>query len=400
MPLHTPRDGVPPVVASPSALALATEAFRRGSGPVAVDAERASGYRYGQRAFLIQLRRAGAGTALIDPVACPDLRGMNQEICRAEWVLHAAGQDLPCLAEVGLRPTTIFDTELAGRLAGYPRVGLGAMVESVLGRSLEKGHSAADWSRRPLPEPWLRYAALDVELLVELRDALEAELAAHGKLNWAREEFAAIAATSPPQPRAEPWRRTSGIHRVRSRRQLAAVRALWDTRDDIACSRDIAPGRILPDAALMSAVLAKPRSAAALGRLPVFTGRATRRYLDRWFAALESAAAEPEADLPAVAAAGDGPPPAHRWADRDAPAAARLAAVRAAIAAIAEPLGIPVENLLSPDAVRRLAWNPPAECSADTVADALRERGARPWQVSLTCAALAAALIDPPEVAF
>lgn len=390
------------MVATPAALAAAAEALRRASGPVAVDAERASGYRYGQRAYLVQLRRSGAGTTLIDPIACPDLRRVNDGICQAEWVLHAANQDLPCLAEVGLRPTALFDTELAGRLAGYPRVGLGAMVETVLGLRLEKGHSAADWSRRPLPEPWLRYAALDVEVLIELRDALEAELATQGKLDWAREEFAAVATNPPTAPRAEPWRRTSGIHRLRSRRQLAAVRALWETRDDIARSRDIAPGRILPDAALMSAVLASPRSAAALGGLPAFTGRATRRYRGRWFAALQSAAAIADGDLPAAAAGGDGPPPAHRWADRDAAAARRLTAGRAAVAGVAGPLGIPVENVLSPDAVRRLAWHPPTPLDANTVADALRDRGARGWQVSLTSAALAEALAealaDPAEV--
>lgn len=392
MPLRTPRQGVPPVVETQAALAAVIEAFLGGFGPVAVDAERASGYRYGQRAYLVQLRRAGAGTTLIDPIRCPDLSALGTALIDAEWVLHAANQDLPCLADVGMRPKTIFDTELAGRLAGHPRVGLGAMVESILGLVLEKGHSAADWSRRPLPEPWLRYAALDVEVLIELRDALRAELAAQGKLAWACAEFAAIAAAPPPAPRPEPWRRTSGIHRVRSRRQLAAVRALWEARDAIARSRDVAPGRILPDAAMISAVLAKPASATALSALPVFTGRATRRYLDSWFGALTAAAALPESELPGAVAGGDAPPPAHRWAERDPSAAERLAASRAAIAAVAQPLGIPAENLLSPDAVRRLAWRPPSPITTDAVAGVLTERGARDWQVTLTAATLADAM--------
>ena len=94
------------------------------------------------------------------------------------------------------------------------------MAETVLGYRLEKGHSAADWSTRPLPEPWLRYAALDVELLIDLRDALEAELEGQGKLGWAHEEFAALAAAPPPPGRRDPWRRLSGIHRLRTPRQL------------------------------------------------------------------------------------------------------------------------------------------------------------------------------------
>ena len=189
-------------------------AFEAGSGPVAVDAERASGYRYGQRAYLVQLRREGAGTALIDPVACPDLSGLGEALSGVEWVLHAATQDLPCLREIGMVPTRLFDTELAGRLAGFPRVGLGAMVEGVLGFVLEKGHSAVDWSTRPLPEPWLRYAALDVELLVDLRDALEKELDRQGKLEWARagvrRDRLGAAARAPQGPLAAHLRHAQG----------------------------------------------------------------------------------------------------------------------------------------------------------------------------------------------
>ena len=154
----------------------------------------------------------------------------------AEWVLHAASQDLPCLADIGLTPPSLFDTELAGRLLGHPRVGLGAMCESVLGLALEKGHAAADWSTRPLPEDWLKYAALDVEVLVELRDALAAELEATGKTEWARQEFEHVASAPPPAPRVDPWRRTSGMHRVRKPRQLAIIRELWLARDEVARS--------------------------------------------------------------------------------------------------------------------------------------------------------------------
>src|SRR5205807_1603166 len=217
-----------------AALAEVIGRLAGGEGPVAVDAERASGYRYGQRAYLVQLRRAGAGTVLIDPIACPELAGVDAALADAEAVLHAASQDLPCLAEIGYRPQRLFDTELAGRLLGYPRVALGTLVEEILGYHLEKGHSAADWSVRPLREELLRYAALDVEVLVELRDALAEQLVEQGKTEWARQEFEAVLAAGPPSPRSEPWRRTSGIHRVQSRRGLALVRELWTTRDRIA----------------------------------------------------------------------------------------------------------------------------------------------------------------------
>ncbi|UNZ16882.1 ribonuclease D [Streptomyces sp. 891-h] len=392
VPLLEPREGIPPVTVTAEELARVTDAFAVGSGPVAVDAERASGYRYGQRAYLVQLRRAGAGTALIDPVACPDLSGLDAALAGTEWVLHAASQDLPCLREIGMRPTRLFDTELAGRLAGFARVGLGAMVENVLGYALEKGHSAVDWSTRPLPEPWLRYAALDVELLVDLRDALEQELSRQGKLAWAQEEFAAIAAAPAPPPRKDPWRRTSGMHKVRRRRQMAVVRELWQARDAVARKRDVSPGKVLSDAAIVEAALAMPANARALAALPGFGQRMSRKQLDQWQAAVERARALPEEQLPQQSQATNGPPPPRSWADKDPAAAARLAAARAAVTQHAEELNLPQENLLTPDTVRRLCWEPPAEVSVDSVAAALRALGAREWQITQTAELLRVAL--------
>ncbi|TFV61263.1 ribonuclease D [Geodermatophilus sp. DF01-2] len=384
VPLITPRDGLPPVIETSPALVEYAEALAAGTGPVAVDAERASGYRYGQRAYLVQLRRAGAGTGLVDPIPLPDLSVVQGAIADTEWVLHAANQDLPCLAEIGLVPSRIFDTELAARLAGLPRVGLGAVVESLLGFALQKGHSAADWSTRPLPEEWLVYAALDVEVLVDLRDALAAILEEQGKTEWARQEFAAILTAGPPAPRADPWRRTSGVHGLRNRRQLGMLRSLWQARDELARRRDLAPGRVLPDAAMVSAVQADPRSEAALLELPVFRGRANRKLVGTWFGALVRGRELPESELPPQNRPGDGPPPVNRWADRDPAAATRLQAARAGLAGLAATHSLPVENLLSPDLVRRLMWTPPEPRDADTVAAALRAGGARQWQVELT----------------
>jgi ribonuclease D len=391
VPLLEPRGGVPPVIDTDAALRAAIAAIAAGTGPVAVDAERASGYRYGQRAYLVQLRREPAGIILIDPIAFADLTALSEVIADTEWVLHAASQDLPSLREVGLRPTRLFDTELAARLAGFERVGLATMVEVLLGQQLAKEHSAADWSRRPLPEPWLRYAALDVEILVELRDALEAELTRQGKFDWAHQEFEAVLNAPPPAPRVDPWRRTSGMHRVRTRRQLAVVRALWERRDTLARERDIAPGRVLPDTAIIAAATAAPESPAQLGRLPGWGGRSTRRLVAQLWPTVAAAYELAEADLPRPAAAGDGPPPPSRWPDRDPVAAGRLARARTALAELSDGHVIPVENLVTPDLVRRLAWSPPAT-DLEGVAEFLRAGGARPWQVELTAGVLGAAM--------
>ncbi|WP_017605329.1 ribonuclease D [Nocardiopsis alkaliphila] len=390
--LREPREGMPEVTADPGTLAGVVAALGAGSGPVAVDAERASGYRYGQRAYLVQLRREGSGSALIDPIACPDLSEIDSTLNGTEVVLHAAHQDLPCLAEVNLRPSRLFDTELAGRLLGYQRVGLGSMVERLLNLRLAKEHSAVDWSQRPLPEDWLRYAALDVEILIELRDILESRLEETGKLEWAREEFASVLATPPKEPRPDPWRRTSGIHKVRNQRSLAVVRELWCERDRIARERDTSPGRVLPDAAIVEAAMAMPRTPTELTRIRQFGIKLARRYVNTWIKAINRARDMAQPELPRPNAPGDGPPPVNRWADRAPEAARRLDAARSTVARIAQEVVMPTENLLLPDAVRRLAWAPPETVDPDSVGEFLRTRGARNWQVLLTAEPLTKAL--------
>ncbi|WP_341855258.1 DUF3000 family protein [Brachybacterium sp. GPGPB12] len=125
---------------------------------------------------------------------------------RARVGAHAAGQDLPSLAELGLRPGGLFDTELAARLLGMERVGLGAVVEDTLALRLAKEHSAADWSKRPPPESWLVYAALDVEVLVQVRDVLARRLEEAGKADWAAQEFAHERTREHGPTRSSSWR--------------------------------------------------------------------------------------------------------------------------------------------------------------------------------------------------
>jgi ribonuclease D len=399
VPLLELREGLPPVADTESALREIVEAIRSGTGPVAVDAERASGYRYSARAYLIQLRREGSGSALVDPIPFQDMSALDEAIGDAEWILHAATQDLPCLTDLGMRPTSLFDTELAGRLLGYPRVGLATLVETIVGRRLRKEHSAVDWSTRPLPEPWLEYAALDVEALIELRDALAGELERTGKSEWARQEFEHLVNALPSAPRQDPWRRTSGMHRARGRRSLAAVRELWEARDAIAAQRDVTPGRIIPDSAIVEAANALPRDRASLLALKGFKGRGAQRYAARWVEALRVAREIPEEELPPITARYDGPPPPRAWADRDPEAAARLSSARTDLATLAKSLNLPVENLLTPDFVRRLMWEPPAVEEhelPEAVVERLRGLGARQWQVELTVEVLTRDIVTAP----
>jgi len=408
--LERPADGIPDVIETERRLVDAASALASGTGPVALDAERASGYRYGSRAYLVQIRRSGAGTFLIDPVACPDLAPVQQAIGDTEWVLHAATQDLPCLTDLGLYPAALFDTELGSRIAGLPRVGLATVVEHYLGMTLAKEHSAVDWSTRPLPEPWLLYAALDVEVLVQVRDLLREDLERQGKLEWALQDFEALTHFTGPPTRSDPWRRTSGMHRIRDRRAIARVRELWQTRDDIARRRDVAPGRVLPDALIVAMANQAPHTAADLQALEQGTPRVSKRGRARpphrglarhqreWLDAVRRVDRLTDRQLPAASVRSDAPPPARAWADRDAVAAARLSQVREQLAQLSEQHGVPVENLLTPSMLRDVLWASPDVLEHDAVVQRLHELGARHWQIELVAPLVVHAAADHPRV--
>lgn len=375
------------VIEDAAGLSAASQSLASGVGPVAVDVERASGFRYSQRAYLIQVFRRDAGVFLFDPSTIEDFAPLQHAIGDVEWVFHAASQDLPSLRERGLEPPVIFDTELGSRLLGHERVGLGAVVEETLGITLAKAHSAADWSTRPLPASWLEYAALDVEHLVDVRDKLAEELDEQDKTEFARQEFQAVLERLPKPPRDDPWRRLSGLHTVRGRRSLAVARSLWLAREDYAREQDVAPGRLVPDRALVAAVLADPQSKQALAGVKEFNGRASRTQLDRWWNAI--VAGREATDLPPDRVPSDTLPPPRAWADRNPEADRRLKAARPAVEARAEELRMPTENLLTPETLRRVAWTPPAEVSVESVSAALADLGARPWQIEQTAQVIA-----------
>ncbi|MDQ1084222.1 MULTISPECIES: HRDC domain-containing protein [Microbacterium] len=386
------------VIEDAAGLSSAAETLAGGTGPVAVDVERASGFRYSQRAYLIQVFRRGAGVFLFDPSTIEDFSPLQAALGETEWVFHAASQDLPSLRERGLEPPSIFDTELGSRLLGHERVGLGAVVEQTLGITLAKAHSAADWSTRPLPASWLEYAALDVEHLIDVRDVLTAELEEQQKTEFARQEFQAVLDRLPKPARDDPWRRLSGLHSVRGRRALAVARSLWLAREDYAREQDVAPGRLVPDRALVAAVLADPPTKQALAGVKEFNGRASRTQLDRWWNAI--VAGREATDLPADRVPSDTLPPPRAWADRNPEADRRLKAARPAIEARAEELRMPTENLLTPETLRRVAWAPPAEITAEAIGAALAELGARPWQIEQTAQVIAdsfVASLNPAE---
>ena len=384
-PLLTPRVGVPELIIDEAGFLLALEQLLQGSGPIAVDAERASGYRYSQRAYLIQIFRRGGGLHLIDPICVSDpslWTLMDSALKEYEWIIHASTQDLPCLRELGIFPKILFDTELGGRIAGCERVGLGPLCESLLNIQLAKEHSAVDWSIRPLHPDWLTYAALDVDVLIDLRDEVEKLLEERGKLDWAKQDFSQILKNPPPPPRLEPWRRTSGMHKVRDRMTLAIVRALWSARDEFAKDVDIAPGRIFNDAVLVEIASKRPATIEEFTKIIKRRSRATNAPTTMWFLLLQETLQLPESELPPLRGLSVGLPPAKLWKDRNYLAHCRLSHARTAVVERAAELDIPVENLISPEVIRQLVWkNPPEEGLDSYIEETLAQNGARSWQI-------------------
>lgn len=397
-PLHRPRFELAPLVTTADQFEMAIAELSQGSGALAVDAERASGYRYFATAYLFQFYRRGSRIFLVDPTTLRDeerlIQEFNQRLGGDEWIIHASTQDLPCIREFGFSPRFLFDTELGARLAGLPRVGLGPLTEQLLALSLAKEHSAVDWSIRPLHPEWKNYAALDVDVLPDLRDALIAILESQGKLDLALEEFRSVLSAKDPEPKKDPWRRTSGIHHVKGRRGLAIVRELWLERDRLARERDIAAGRLFPDFAISDLAIASRNLSEQefrAGAKEIFHGsqhfqrhyrKFKREFFDAWCEAIIRALTLPEEKLPPMRATSDALPPVKIWKERAPLAYARLTHARFNLQEVASELLMPLENLISPEIVRRICWiSERQRFTAQTLQATLAQLGARPWQI-------------------
>ena len=412
--LLIPDQGTPVLITDESAFKDCINGLKQGVGPIAIDAERASGFKYSSRAYLIQLFRREGGLHLIDPIAVansPLIAELNAIISSCETVIHASTQDLPCLSAFGLHPQTLFDTELGARIAGCERVGLGALCESLLDISLAKEHSAVDWSTRPLAQEWLDYAALDVAVLIDLRDKIAELLESQGKLKWALQDFAAILKAPPAKPRQEPWRRTSGMHEIKSRYQMAIIRELWNKRDEIAAQIDLAPGRLLSDNVIIALAKSKVKNRQDFFKLPEAKARVRndiqKSYVDLWIETLLAATQLKEESWPQLRTKSDSLPPVKIWKLKFPLAHARLSHAKHDLSEIASSLSMPLENLLTPELVRKICFDNGSEQlyqhSAKLVSHIetqLRLNGAREWQIQKSAPVLANALCqtEPLEV--
>ena len=381
-PLNEPR--LPTfLVDSESDLSKVIDALQKHEGPICIDAERASGFRYGQKAYLIQIAIPENAIYLIDPTpkySKEAWSAFTKEVNNKPWIIHAASQDLSCLAELALVPTKILDTELASRILGLPKVALGTITEHYLGLKLAKEHSAVDWSTRPLPKSWLDYAALDVDVLFDLWVAVEADLVANNRMGIALQEFDFLLTPTLKEPKTDRWRSITGLHEIKDQRALTVAKYLWEARENLAVDRDIAPGRLIPDSAIIAAVRASPKSKSELASLRTFSGKASRTFIDVWWKALSEGTTTK--NLVELRAKSVGIPNHRNWSQKFPEAHARLLTCKHLIAKVAEELSIPAENIVSPEVIRSLCFEPPTPLTAESITARLVEKRVRSWQIA------------------
>lgn len=344
---------------------------------VGVDAERASGFKYGQDAYLVQLI-VEQKAYLLDPtgLSTASLNELAIQLNSKEWILHSATQDLPCLNALGFYPRSLFDTEVAAKLLGFEKFGLASIVQEIEGIELKKEHSAADWSMRPLTNEMLEYAAQDVYFLLSLRNELWSRLEQAKRTEFAVEEFAHLLKFKPKDPGPNPWRRVSGIHALTKPSQLARLREMWLVRDAYAKENDIAPGRVVSDRSLSHAASKDYKSLAEMKSDKQFHGRLLPKLYNQLFEAYIAAL---NTEMPPLREATGETIPHHKnWQKLKPEVDARYKKLKELLAQAHEETGIPIESFMSPAVIREALWK---EIQPESLEEFFRASGAREWQL-------------------
>ena len=303
-------------VATPDEATKLAEALKA-APRIALDCEAAGFHRYSDRLCLLQVTVA-AETYVVDPLAFDpsDLLRGPLERPDVRVLMHGADFDLRLLRrDLGIRLAGLFDTQIAAALLGEEALGLAALLESRLGVRLSKKHQRADWAERPLSPEMLEYAADDTRYLPDLVDRLQGELERAGRTAWVEEECRALEGAADAPDEAEepedPVVRVKGARRL-SPRQVTALRAALEWRDEIARSRDRALFRVVGEAPLIEAVATRPSSVEDLERVKGFPRGLARSEGKGLLARLDAVAAMDDAALrpyPAFVNRGSGRPP-------------------------------------------------------------------------------------------
>jgi ribonuclease D len=364
-PIATPQQ-LPPLIAA-----------IRAADEVCVDSEADSRFHYFEKLCLLQFTVVRAETAehfLLDTLAPLEFAPLMEALRDKPLVLHGADFDLRILKRTfGFRPRAIFDTMLAARLAGHTALGLDALVLRYAGKQMDHGMQKADWSQRPLPPRLLQYAVEDTAHLPLIAGKLRQELTALGRLEWHLQQCQYLIETCcdrAPVTDDEPWRIKGSF--ALNRRQLGALRELWQWRDEEARRWDRPPFYVLSNEKLIELAVwtaQNPRGNWRQG--PSLPPRLPPRQLATLKEAMARAWALPDSALPQRIAHGKRPP----YDPHFLPRLRRLRNVRDAVA---RDLKLAPAIIATTAMVESIASKNPR-----TLADFAQIEGWLPWQTEL-----------------
>jgi len=372
-----------------TAPAVARFAAAIGKAPsIAIDTEGASFHRFVDRVYLMQLSTRDA-TAIVDPLPTGDLASLRPlvESPDVEIVFHDADYDLRLLRQdYGWATRHIFDTRIAAQLLGYKAFGLAALLELHFGIALDKKFQRADWSLRPLSEGMLQYASQDTMYLLALRDILQAELDAKGRMSWAKEEFTRLEQTQwSAEDSSQNFLKLKGARDLK-RRELAVLRELVPWRDGMAKELDRATFRVVSNDVLLEIARTQPTTRQALGVIKGMPRGVLEQRGEIMLACVTRAMALDDADLPKF-------PKAPRW-EKDAEFDDRAARVRAVRDEVATRLELDPGVLCSREKLETIARRMPTSIEALYETPDLRR-----WQADLLGPGVLRALTSTAPVA-
>jgi ribonuclease D len=293
---------LPVAITTPAQLETLLEALL-GQSAVAVDTESNSLYAYQEQVCLIQFSIPGVDY-VVDPLAGLDLSPLADLFADGgiQKVFHAAEYDVMCLKrDFGFHFANLFDTMWAGRILGWPQVGLGDVLKETFEVQTKKRYQRYNWGKRPVEPEALIYACIDTHYLLDLRRLQADALMEQDRWGEAREVFDQVAASEPSWQAFDPegfWR-VKGAHDLAGR-ELAVLRELWIWRDDEARRRDRPHFKVLSDRALLLLAQAVPRTEEDLTVVDGLKPHHVRRYGKRILHAVRRGIEAPEPRPPAA----------------------------------------------------------------------------------------------------
>ena len=267
---------------------------------IAVDLEADSMYHFTEKVCLIQMAAEGF-VVLIDPLKVTDLSPLRDIFARSDIqkIFHGADYDVRSLyRDFGIEIKNLFDTELAARFLGMKGSGLEALLNTLFNLQLDKKYQKTDWSRRPLPQSMVEYAARDVLYLISLANVLQIELDTKGRTDWVKEECDLLSGVRSAVDDQEPlYLRFKGAGKL-TPKELAVLETLLQYRKRIARKKDKPLFRVMRNKSLLHIATARRVSLNGLIKAKILSQKEVSMHGEGILAAVKSAMAIPREKWP------------------------------------------------------------------------------------------------------